>query len=633
MTGSSSVLRQHAEELPLNLPSASSQKNAFRGRKFQSDAPTEATRGAAISPDCWKVRRQDRPRSLGTLGLTAINAFGLLLMLFFLFICPAVKNHVVEGMQSRRLAEDGLQGDKDLSSPSTPELLNLCIELEDEVGPGESLPEALLASFWTVESLLDDSAVEEKSMLKAGPATSAGSSHEKGGTPPSSSFSRKRPASEDTEHKVGVAVPIGKAAKQSNTPPPPEKSAAKGVFSLFDDKPAEASTSHPLHYPSIGLADHHRVGLSSPETQRASPLMVQAFFHELEAGAESEREAGPIHSHNFSGGEKQVPFSSSFSKSRAEFEEDDTEWLDLRWTAAEEVFTSSAYPRAAKTAQVSDAYSVAIDISHHPLSSSSPYSLGSQDVLEFVRETLEHSESTSVPPSSDEGVSPLLAQAPSSLAQAPVDSSSDPTENGGLVHPWVRVPALETGAAARPLVAMGMISRSFFRTHSSTMLRMRELLRKPVLDQNDLNGLVMYAEFLVNNALQTMRAPVKSRRPADAAEALARRFLVFYLLHLTSKAVRQVWQEQSWWKELADAIPTECPFADGTQRMTSAGAQSVSLAMQLSAAIQLYKNRSAPADAEVVAILRKIFCSVHAPYHLRKKLWDPWRQDDESAPS
>ncbi|KAL8448552.1 hypothetical protein Emed_003732 [Eimeria media] len=157
---------------------------------------------------------------------------------------------------------------------------------------------------------------------------------------------------------------------------------------------------------------------------------------------------------------------------------------------------------------------------------------------------------------------------------------------------------------------------------------MRELLRKPVIDQNDAKGLVMYAEFLVSNALHTMRSPVKSRRPADVAEGLARRFLVFHMLHLTSKALKQPWQQQAWWTELANAIPTECPYTPGTPRMMTTSEESVTLALQLSAAIDLYKNGSAPEDDDLVFLLRKIFCSMHSPYHLRKKVWDPWREED-----
>ncbi|KAL8455327.1 hypothetical protein Emag_000809 [Eimeria magna] len=491
---------QHVSETPLKLSTVSSQNNTLRDHECLSNGLAGTNIGTTTPGNCWKVRRKVSPKLSNALRLIAISALGLLVTFCLVSIFPLVRSNIAEGMHGRRLAEGGGQDDDDFSLPWTPQVVDLCIELEGELGPGGSSLETLRASPLMIESFFQELAGVDGPAPEAEMADSAGSSLQRSERPPFSTTSRKRPASEDTEDE-------------------------------------SAGSSWKL----------------------------------------AKNDAAPPHLVSSAGKNESLPVSDADSTSNS---------------------------------------------SHHPLSSRSPEFPESHDLLDFLASTLGHYESSSVSPSGDEKLLP-------SSAEPPMDVSSGP--RGGTVHPWVRLPQLEPGGTPRQFVPERMTLGLMSRYHADTMLRMRQLLRKQTLRTHEASQLVIYAEVLANNAFYTMTEPVTSRRPGDAAEGLGRRFIVFYLLYLTSKAVRQPWQQQPWWTDLAKAIPTGCPYAHGAHRMTAANDRSVNLALQLSAALEKYKNGSAPGDDEVVAIMRKLFCSIESPHHLKRKLWDPWRAEDQSS--
>ncbi|KAL8448553.1 hypothetical protein Emed_003733 [Eimeria media] len=480
---------------PLTLQTISSQNNnVLDNHEFLSNGVDVET---TTSANRWKTRSKDFLKLSSALRFIAIGAIAMLLTFSLHSICSSVKSNIVEGMHGRRLAEGGSQEDDDFSPPTTPELLDLCIELEGELDPGKSPPETPRASPLMVASFFDNLAAGE------GPADSAGFSLQGSGTPPSSSFSRKRHASGNIEDDGGFPSTSWKLPKEDSTPP----------------------------------------HLVSPK--KSSPV--------------SDADPG----------------------------------------------SSSLQP---------------------PLSTGSPDSFDSQDLLEFVASTLEQYESSGVLPS---GVEEVVL--PSS-AEPPVDASAAPRGDGGFVHPWVRVPSLEPGETPKQFLPERMTLSLMARYHADIMLWMRQSLRKETLRTQEASQLVISAEMLANNAFHTMRNPVSSKRLTVAVETLGRRFMVFYVLHLTSKTVGQPWQQQAWWRDLANAIPTECPYAAGTLRTKAKSQPLVNLATQLSAALEKYKNGSAPGDDEVVTIMRKLFCSRECPRDFQNSLWDPWRHDDQPSP-
>ncbi|KAL8274175.1 hypothetical protein Esti_001860 [Eimeria stiedai] len=203
------------------------------------------------------------------------------LLLSFPF-CRAIKNNVVEGVHGRRLAEGGGQDD-DVSPPSTLELVDLCIELEAELGPGEFSSEALRASPSIVEAFFDDFGGGEGPMLEAGPADLAGSLFEETQTPRSSSFTKRRPRSGDREDDDELAGPSWKVAKKETTPPPLVSSASPEAEELTPVSNAGVA-------PSTGegtLPSSAEAGVEAPSGPPESGAIVHPWIRvpDLEAGA------------------------------------------------------------------------------------------------------------------------------------------------------------------------------------------------------------------------------------------------------------------------------------------------------------------------------------------------------------
>ncbi|KAL8448386.1 hypothetical protein Emed_003916 [Eimeria media] len=71
------------------------------------------------------------------------------------YVVRDVSRNVFGGVQGRRLSEDNGKDDDDLSLPSTPELLDLCFEIEKQLSSEEILPEAPRASPLMAQEVLD----------------------------------------------------------------------------------------------------------------------------------------------------------------------------------------------------------------------------------------------------------------------------------------------------------------------------------------------------------------------------------------------------------------------------------------------------------------------------------------------
>ncbi|KAL8453359.1 hypothetical protein Emag_001914 [Eimeria magna] len=399
---------------------------------------------------------------------------------------------------------------------------------------------------------------------------------------------------------------------------------AEGVEEDYDD----------LSLPSTPeLADfcselEARMAHSSTEMPRASPLLVQAFFDELEGGQGSVHEIGQPDLHYSLLEEGQTASPAGFSMKRAASEgsvDEDEVALPSRKVHRKDDTPSAtvfgAFFGDKEVAAVSGAYiSNASDPQSSKASSSTgfPNVLGSRD--DFAAKLELRDLSSFLPSDREEAL-------PSSAALIRGSSSAFSGEEGS-VHPWVRIPPLEAGVTPRPFRESVIPSGLFEYYHAPTLLKMREVLSKPVLSQDDADCLVVSAELLANHVYHKMAVPVSSRRPASAVEGLGRRFMAFYMLHLASKAVRQQWQQAAWWRELANAVPTNCPYSPEHQRAARRNLPSITLAMELSAALELYKSGSSPPEHEVIRLMRQLLCSQATPFPLADDLWDAWRQDD-----
>ncbi|KAL8435080.1 hypothetical protein ACSSS7_002670 [Eimeria intestinalis] len=197
-------------------------------------------------------------------------------------------------------------------------------------------------------------------------------------------------------------------------------------------------------------------------------------------------------------------------------------------------------------------------------------------------------------------------------------------------NPPVRLPVLQPGVVARSFVPGRLkFPLTPLRSHASTVLEMRKIFLKDQLNQRSVDKLVYQAEILGGHAFTCMSKPIFSFPLYVAVEHLARRYLVFRALYLTAHVVKQNWFQQQWWIELGNAVPTDCNKYVFPRRSSPVTLQ---LALDLSRAIDMYKQGLSPSLALEVDLMKRLFCSESPPRELRNAMWDPWRHDYEDSP-
>ncbi|KAL8448564.1 hypothetical protein Emed_003744 [Eimeria media] len=367
-----------------------------------------------------------------------------------------------------------------------------------------------------------------------------------------------------------------------------------------------------------------------PEAPRASPLMVQEFLDELEQEGETQHVVGPVNPLDAPPVQNLMPPTLGFSVKRPASDdgEDDGEVAGPSSKIAKTDNTPSPpwSVSSSETKESSPSSAAGSTESGDSVSSVASSSLDSSKFLDSLISESEPSDAPPVPPSVSTDASP------SSAVVGP-GSPSAPSGYDTAVHPWLRVPDFTPGVGEMEFRPDSLRSALVYHVHGFLMTGMREVLVQQKLDKGQANRLVLYSEYLANHAFHKMRGPVSSRFPTDAVEALGRRFMIFFLLNSASKALRQSWPQQQWWRDLANAVPSTSPFTLGDQGLNMRSKAAVALAVQLSAAIELYKSGSAPDNAEVVDMMRKLFCSPTSPHHFKTALWDPFRCDDDSSSS
>ncbi|KAL8429971.1 hypothetical protein ACSSS7_006243 [Eimeria intestinalis] len=371
---------------------------------------------------------------------------------------------------------------------------------------------------------------------------------------------------------------------------------------------------------------------ASPEDLRASPLMVKAFLDKLEEGEGPEPGERPDGLFDTLPKESHTPSTSDAHMKRpaTEESEDDVDNAGPSWKVARKVF-APAFSDSSDSSGMKQPSSVSQTDSAEPGDAQFPQpstNSGSRELLEFLSafvETLKPSELPFAPLSSSD-------DAPHSSSTAGPGAHSAPLEDGDFVHPWVRVPSMKPGVTApqfRPQLMNSLQPRS---NHVYILANLRALLRQPMLEQSDADKLREEAELLANYAIHRMTAPPKWDRPHDAVEVVGRRFVVFYMVHMTSRALGQAWQMEGWWKDFAKAIPTSCSYVQKREIWFPGVERSVNLAKRISAAVDLYKDGSAPSDDEVIHILWELFCSPRTSRKLKKRTWDFMRNEEQPPP-
>ncbi|KAL8448563.1 hypothetical protein Emed_003743 [Eimeria media] len=474
------------------------------------------------------------------------------------------------------------------------------ISLGNQPSPGDAYTETSRASPLMVQEFFEDLEGEAETGSVVGPANPLDASPAQSLKPSTLGLSVKRPAPDDGEDDDEVAGPSSKIAKADTTPSPPcsvSSSETKESFPSFavdSTEPGDFGSSvASSSFESEEFVDFLNFPIPELEPSDA-PLVPPSVSTDA---SRSSAAAGP--------GPPSAP--SGYD-------------------------TTPSPPWSVSSSETKESFpSFAVD-STEPgdfVSSVASSSFESEEILDFLNSLIPESEPSHAP----SVPSAVSADASPSSAVVGPGSSSAPSGGDTAVHPWLRVPDFTPGVGDMEFRPECLSWSVRYQVHGPLMAKIREVLVQPKLDYAQARGLVVYSEYLANHAFHEQRGPVSSRRPTDAAELLGRRFMIFFLLHSASKALRQPWPQQQWWRDLASVIPSTSPFTPGGKGLNRGSKASVALAVELSAAIELYKSGSAPDDDQLVDIMRKLFCSPASPHHFKSELWDPWRQDDDSSSS
>ncbi|KAL8432365.1 hypothetical protein Efla_006140 [Eimeria flavescens] len=130
------------------------------------------------------------------------------------------------------------------------------------------------------------------------------------------------------------------------------------------------------------------------------------------------------------------------------------------------------------------------------------------------------------------------------------------------VHPILRVPPLEAGVTPRQFRGDILDDPLIEHTQVYTMFRLRGLLHKPTLSQEDADHVVNHSELLANFAKHSLALPVSKMRPSLVAE----------------RAVRQNWGRQPWWRTLAAHVSTALPHGMRDEKIIPTGIASWTVA-------------------------------------------------------
>ncbi|KAL8448492.1 hypothetical protein Emed_003672 [Eimeria media] len=221
-----------------------------------------------------------------------------------------------------------------------------------------------------------------------------------------------------------------------------------------------------------------------------------------------------------------------------------------------------------------------------------------------------------------------LAAFPPAGPAASLPPPGPPGGGSGPQHPFVRLPRLEPGVKPRQFSPSTMRSASWAsRQNTHLLTTMRDMFRKPQLNQVEAEDMVFSAERLAAHAFYFMQDKVEELSPFEASGRLGRKFMFLYYLLRASHVLNQDWPFQPWWRELMDNIPHEYHFVWEHDRRTSRFI--VRLANDLSDAMGMIKNGVLPPPNVITSLKRRLFCKPQSPFVFRWTTWDPWREDDE----
>ncbi|CDJ40284.1 hypothetical protein, conserved [Eimeria tenella] len=192
-------------------------------------------------------------------------------------------------------------------------------------------------------------------------------------------------------------------------------------------------------------------------------------------------------------------------------------------------------------------------------------------------------------------------------------------------HPYVRLPLLDSGVKLPPSSEPSPRCTTCPRFLARELLILRNIFRSPFIGLQQARQITRIASRLEFHA-RTFMVNEPPSRPSAAVEVLGRRFLMLNAIYSIKKVLGNQVQWDNWFSHLVRDVPT-----DYTQVPTPTTADFslalYSFAVELSAAMKLYRMGSAPSDVTVLRIKQKLFCSPKIPRCFRKEEWAAFRCD------
>lgn len=229
------------------------------------------------------------------------------------------------------------------------------------------------------------------------------------------------------------------------------------------------------------------------------------------------------------------------------------------------------------------------------------------------------------------GSTPVRGEEPSTSSAAPAALAGQvaASTKSCLTHRYIRVPPLQEGATPKAWSPRVVLSPLQWAAGSNApMLEIRRLLLLPSLSTNDVNRLVDAAEELANFTYHRMNRRKMHISPSKVVRERGTRFLVFNALYSVVQVVGK--GLPFWWREVAEATLAGCDFQFEVPFGTRSK-KSHRLALDLGAALALYRSGNAPSPEEVIRLKCELFFSDESPEFFRRSLWNPWRDDNKAA--
>ncbi|CDJ30094.1 LOW QUALITY PROTEIN: uncharacterized protein EMH_0055210 [Eimeria mitis] len=194
-------------------------------------------------------------------------------------------------------------------------------------------------------------------------------------------------------------------------------------------------------------------------------------------------------------------------------------------------------------------------------------------------------------------------------------------------HPFYRRPLVASDAVlSRDLQWRGWSTSRRTLSETDALIRIKDILKKPILDSGDLDRLSECLEQLVGQTLQRKKEVIDERSPDYVVERLAMAVVLTDAMFVAAEVLGEDAKRDEWWGAILDTLPVYTrPSRSSVSRRTAE--QSVLLARLLQNALEFYKGGLRPPSGYLVPVKQIIF-STPAVTALQRGPWARFRDDD-----